>query len=109
EEFRSFAWQGEVPDPQEPATFEKARIDPLKATSGHHEAVFNAYQTLIRLRRGTPAFAAPAFERQEVAQPAEDVLTLRRWGEAGNEALIAFNLGSSEAEVAVEPRRERWR
>jgi maltooligosyltrehalose trehalohydrolase len=50
EEFASFAWQGEPPDPQHASTFEQSRIDWEKRTKGKHQKLLELYTELLRLR-----------------------------------------------------------
>jgi maltooligosyltrehalose trehalohydrolase len=55
EEFASFGWAGEVPDPGAPATFERSRIDPAKAGDGRHAGVLALHTELLSLRRSLAA------------------------------------------------------
>jgi maltooligosyltrehalose trehalohydrolase len=57
EEFRSFGWQGEVPDPQSVSTFEQSKLQWYKRTTGRHAVLFNFYRRLIDLRKSLPDFA----------------------------------------------------
>ena len=45
----------DVPDPQDPATFERSKLKWNESTTGHHAEMLNWYQKLIRLRRGNPS------------------------------------------------------
>jgi maltooligosyltrehalose trehalohydrolase len=47
---------GEVPDPQDPATFEASRLDWSEPGSAPHKRLLDTYQDLIALR-GDPALA----------------------------------------------------
>jgi len=50
EEFKSFAWQGDAPDPHDEETFRRSRLNwPL-----HPTPIWTLYQELFRLRRETP-------------------------------------------------------
>jgi maltooligosyltrehalose trehalohydrolase len=57
-EFASFAWQGEVPDPQDPRTFERSRLDWRERERPPHAARLRLYRDLIALRRARPALGA---------------------------------------------------
>jgi maltooligosyltrehalose trehalohydrolase len=61
-EFVAHGWTGEVPDPQDPATYAAARLDPAEAVAAD-PAMVRWYRSLIALRRGEPglgpASAAP--------------------------------------------------
>ena len=59
-EFADFLDQGEPPDPQDPATFQRCKLDRgLARTPGPHATMFALYQTLIRLRRELPLLCDP--------------------------------------------------
>ncbi|HEU4629602.1 MAG TPA: malto-oligosyltrehalose trehalohydrolase [Gemmatimonadaceae bacterium] len=51
EEFRSFAWQGEIPDPAAEETFHRSKLDRDAAHGPEHVAVRALYAALLRLRR----------------------------------------------------------
>jgi maltooligosyltrehalose trehalohydrolase len=51
EEFASFRWQGEPPDPQDEKTFLKAKLDHSLRITGRHKLLYEFYMTLIRVRR----------------------------------------------------------
>ena len=66
EEFAGFAWQGEPPDPQDIATFQRAKLNHRLRSEGHHRALFEFYQELIRLRKELPALAQLSKEHMHV-------------------------------------------
>lgn len=49
-EFESFRWDGEIPDPQAPATFERSKLDWSEPGSGSHAELLEWYRDLIELR-----------------------------------------------------------
>jgi maltooligosyltrehalose trehalohydrolase len=51
EEFASFGWQGEPPDPQDEKTFLKAKLDHSLRVTGRHKVLYEFYTTLLRIRR----------------------------------------------------------
>lgn len=48
-----FGWPGESPDPNDPATFARSRLDWSELTQPAHAALFAWYRALIQLRRST--------------------------------------------------------
>ena len=50
-EFRGFRWQGAVPDPQQPDTFLRSKLDWAELTQSTHAELFEWYRRLIQLRR----------------------------------------------------------
>ena len=55
-EFSAFGWDPkEVPDPQDPGTFERSKLNWSEIDSGAHADMLSFYKTLIKLRRQEPA------------------------------------------------------
>ncbi|MDQ2669583.1 MAG: DUF3459 domain-containing protein, partial [Gemmatimonadota bacterium] len=54
EEFASFGWSGEVPDPADPETFWRSKLEWGKRTAQGHAGMLRLYRDLIRLRRDEP-------------------------------------------------------
>jgi maltooligosyltrehalose trehalohydrolase len=54
-EFAAFAWQGEVPDPQDEATFRASRLSWSWPSETHQASLRRLYQDLLRVRREWPA------------------------------------------------------
>ena len=80
EEFASFAWQAEPPDPQDIATFRRAILDHRLRSEGRHRTLFEFYQELIRLRKELPALAQLSKEHMHVVGfEREKILCIRRW------------------------------
>lgn len=98
EEFTSFAWQGEVPDPQAEETFRSARIDPELRRDGEHGRIFALYRELIRLRREFPPLARLDRGGVEVScRDREKLLAVRRTA-GGEEVVCLFNFGGERRE-----------
>jgi maltooligosyltrehalose trehalohydrolase len=109
EEFATFAWQEEPPDPQAPATFERCRLDHRKRQAGQHRVLCEFYQELIRLRKELPALACLSKEQMEVWSFAlEYVLCLRRWDQ-GQEAIVLLHLGKSPCNLPLPLPSGHWR
>ncbi|HZS40529.1 MAG TPA: malto-oligosyltrehalose trehalohydrolase [Polyangia bacterium] len=111
---REFEWAGlradEVPDPQEPSTFERSRIDLGLGERGRHAGVRRFYRALLALKRERASLRV--LDRARVEARADDaaaLLMMRRWSD-GDETLVAANLGRAIARAtAPAPRRQPWR
>jgi maltooligosyltrehalose trehalohydrolase len=63
-EFSSFHWDpADVPDPQDPATFERSRLDWAEPAKERHAGLLAWYRQLIALRRRVAEFADPRLDR----------------------------------------------
>jgi maltooligosyltrehalose trehalohydrolase len=51
EEFASFRWQGEPPDPQDQKTFLRAKLNHSLRITGEHKLLYEFYMTLLGIRR----------------------------------------------------------
>jgi maltooligosyltrehalose trehalohydrolase len=109
EEFAHFNWQGEVPDPQDPSTFERSRLNHALCEQGQHAALLGWYRALLRLRRARPALADLDKRQLDVLPlPHERVLVVRRWS-GGDEVVLLFAFGDDEAVANVPLPPGRWR
>lgn len=107
EEFKSFAWQGEPPDPQSAETFSQSKLGWERRGEGKHKTLLEFYRELIRLRANHPALAGRDKTNLEASVIDERVLACRRWrGAAGVFCLMNFNGG--EARVKIDLPRGAW-
>jgi maltooligosyltrehalose trehalohydrolase len=93
-EFERMGWDpAVVPDPQDPATFERSKLDWAELESGRHAVLLDVYRRLAALRRGLPEVTDPAFgELRAEADEDTRVFTLRR-----GDLLIAVNFSDAGA------------
>ena len=107
-EFASFSWEGAVPDPDDPATFQRSKLTHRAHEDGTHGTLWRYYQELLRLRRARPALAALDLESLAVhADEAARTLIVRRW--AGNDqALALFNFSDREQQIAIPAADSTW-
>jgi len=91
EEFASFEWQGEPPDPQDEKTFERSKLNHSLKKEQRHRALLGFHKELIRLRKSLPALLWLSKDNMDVLSfEKESVLAVRRWNET-NEVLVIFN------------------
>ncbi|ROS38037.1 malto-oligosyltrehalose trehalohydrolase [Amycolatopsis thermoflava] len=66
-EFARHGWgEAEVPDPMDPATVERSRLDWSEPAKEGHREMLDLYRSLIALRRSRPELADPWLDRFEV-------------------------------------------
>ena len=99
EEFAKMGWNpDDVPDPQDPATFERSKLDWSEPGQGRHAELLELHRRLIALRRQQSDLTDPRFTTTEAAADDEAaVLVLQRGG-----VTVAVNLGTEEVVVAAD-------
>jgi maltooligosyltrehalose trehalohydrolase len=107
-EFASFAWRGEIPDPQDERTFLACKLNPGLRTSGWHAVLYRWYETLLRMRRELSALATLNRDAATVDLAGDGgTLVLRRWRE-DQEVLALFRLAESSADADIPAAHPRW-
>ena len=92
-----------VPDPQDPATYERSKLDWSELEGGRHARLLEVYRELARLRRALPDLTDPSFGAVSCTVDEEArVFTMRR-----GSLLVAVNFGDAEAMLARRPRPRR--
>ena len=105
EEFKSFSWAGEIPDPQDERTFLRSKIDRAHRNAPAGRAALLWHRQLLALRREHPALQDDRREALEAGRQGP-ALVLRRWAGGKEIALVAL---FSEEELSVELPQGRWR
>ncbi|SIM65957.1 malto-oligosyltrehalose trehalohydrolase [Micromonospora cremea] len=86
-EFAAHGWpEGDVPDPQDPQTFVRSRLDWAELDKPEHREMFSFYQRLIALRRSLPDLSDPRLHAVSV-QHGDQFLLMRR-----GDTLVVANL-----------------
>lgn len=95
-EFERMGWDpAVVPDPQDPETFTRSKLDWSEAGEGRHALLLEVYRELGRLRREHEDLTDPSFTTVHCTVDEEArVFTMRR-----GSLLVAVNFGDAEATV----------
>jgi maltooligosyltrehalose trehalohydrolase len=101
EEFKSFGWAGEPPDPTREVTFQASKLNWTLAAEAGQRALLDLYRELIRLRRELPYPAAPSRDEVDAWAEGEVVFLNRRLARA--ETLAVFNLGTEPFMASLPP------
>jgi maltooligosyltrehalose trehalohydrolase len=89
-EFERMGWDpAVVPDPQDPETFRRSKLDWAEAAEGDHARLLELYRSLTALRRSTPDLTKLGFEDTQVAFD-EDARWLR-FRRGGVQVLLNFS------------------
>ena len=99
EEFAAHGWDTEdVPDPQDPATFERSKLAWDETGADWHAEVLEFYRRAIALRRSRPALSDPRLDLVEVAYD-----EAARWLVVHRGSLrIAVNLAPHRQEIPLD-------
>jgi maltooligosyltrehalose trehalohydrolase len=103
-EFAGFDWAGEVPDPNDPASFQRSKLDWDRAGGDTLEL----WRALLRLRRQVPALGNC---RRDLAtasvDPERRLVVLERGDPSGSRAVVVANLGGRSQHVPVDTSKLR--
>jgi maltooligosyltrehalose trehalohydrolase len=97
-EFADHGWSADdIPDPQDPATFQRSKLDWDEVGAGEHARLLQVYRGLIALRRTEPDFADPWLDHLRIEfDEAGRWIVMHRGAFA-----VACNLGEQPAAVPV--------
>jgi maltooligosyltrehalose trehalohydrolase len=98
-EFAAFGWNpADVPDPQDPATFERSILNWSELEGEPHKSILGWYRQLISLRARTPALRDGMMEKVEVAYDEQAGWMVINRGPI----TVAFSLGANARQVPLE-------
>jgi maltooligosyltrehalose trehalohydrolase len=93
QEFSRFGWQGQLPDPGDPATFVRCRLNHSLASAPRHRELYEYYRRWLEIRRTHPALGA---RHKHLAQAELDeggsILTVTRAAPFGERVRLVANL-----------------
>jgi len=110
--FGAFVAHAEVPDPQDPATFERSRIHPGVPADPRRAAMLRWHQGLIALRKAVPALGSGRSGRHGCrvwAYEAESVIVVHRWVKGERDALILLGFNREPAVLTLNEPAGQWR
>lgn len=109
EEFTRRSWSTEVPDPQDPATFERSRLRLELRNKPPHRRFLAFYRELIRLRKSYASLGIVERKRQIVhTLTGDEALCIHRWMPQSEESFVVFHFGRHTRNVPVPVPSGRW-
>jgi maltooligosyltrehalose trehalohydrolase len=109
EEFAAFGWKDEPPDPQDEATFLRAKLRHSLRRNDRHKVLMELYRDLLQFRREIQALGNVSKDDMEVSDYEEKkVLVVKRWS-GSDEAVVVFSFGESPTTVTIPFPEGRWR
>ncbi|OWV04830.1 malto-oligosyltrehalose trehalohydrolase [Micromonospora wenchangensis] len=95
-EFAAHGWPpGDVPDPQDPQTFLRSRLDWAELDKPEHREMYEFYRRLIALRKNRADLSDPRLHRMQVRH-GDQFLVVRR-----GECLVVANLAGRPQRVTL--------
>ncbi len=111
-EFAHFGWKPEdIPDPQDPATFERSRIHPGQQSDPHRAAMLRWTRSLTRLRRSHSAFAAAdsdQFSHRVWTFETENIVVMHRRGPSESEGLLVLSFNNRPVSIKLGRPEGQW-
>ena len=109
EEFAGFGWKGELPDPQDEATFSRSKIQLDRGENGKHKVLLAFYKTLIRLRKELSSLSRLSKRGLKVRALEKSPAILMRRKDGCHRVICIFNF--DQGTIAIEPFIEKglWR
>ena len=110
-EFASFAWDSDVPDPQNPGTFEHSRVYPGNQTLVEHNQILRWYHRLIHLRKSIPALGSAQYGQHEHrvwAEESKQLLLLHRTLHRQSAALIILSFNREPISACLQKPIGAW-
>lgn len=110
-EFASFDWQGEVPDPQDQATFERSLVQPGLKADLRQAALLRWYRRLLDLRRSVKALGAADSATKTLrvwTYGPQRVLVIHRWAPDGSAALLLLGFGGDPVSLTLDGPEGTW-
>ncbi|WP_092099348.1 malto-oligosyltrehalose trehalohydrolase [Pontibacter chinhatensis] len=106
EEFKSFAWQGEAPDPQSEDTFNRSKISRSYTSDTRQNQLREFYKRLLQLRKTSVALQRPDKDKVSARLDAQEtVLHLVHQTKEPN-LYCLFNLSDAEQSTTLSPALE---
>ena len=105
-EFSRMGWDlSQVPDPQDPATFHRSKLDWSEIGEGRHAVLLDVYRDLAELRRCTPELTEPDMRATACSFDEDQRWFLMRRGAV----VVAVNFGAEPVAVDLGGDHElRW-
>jgi maltooligosyltrehalose trehalohydrolase len=108
EEFASFQWGGEVPDPQAEGTFLRSKMNHPLREREKNRALFQFYRRLIKLRKEILSLWRPGRKSMEVVVFEEKKTLLMKRMQGEERAVWLFNLSRMPVEIETRLEKGTW-
>lgn len=101
EEFASFGWQGEPPDPYALETFEASKLHHARKKESPHKEMLDFYKELLALRRSFPFLSNLDKDAQEIVLFEESRTIFVQRGNESGMGYIVFHFGEDKESLTL--------
>ncbi|HSB72056.1 MAG TPA: malto-oligosyltrehalose trehalohydrolase [Candidatus Methylomirabilis sp.] len=109
EEFAAFGWTGDVPDPRDPLTFDRSKLNWVLQMNEPHRALWEYYRLLLGLRRQYPVLGVGGKPRTVARTVDEWTLAVLRRGPDATAALCMLHFAPEGRAVRLRVPPGSWR
>ncbi len=104
EEFSAFQWEGEVPDPQDEATFLRSKVNFDLCEHGKHKILLDFYKVLISLRKQIPSLfhLNKTGKEIEAIEGSHAVSVFRRYEDDRTYSIFNFDNRPAKVKIFIE-------
>ena len=101
EEFESFGWAGQGPDPQSPDTFERSRLHFELGSTGEHATLRALYRALLAIRKEEPVLRPGAARITVRSDTQARWIAMRLDAPPARSLLALFNLAADARQIPL--------
>ncbi len=108
EEFASFQWDGEIPDPQDVNTFLRSKINLDLQHHEKHQTLFELYKTLIQIRKEIPLRSRFNKKGRETKAFEKEQAILMKWNDEEDQIIGIFNFNDKPIKIETMVEEGTW-
>ena len=108
-EFIHFKWKEEPPDPQDKKTFDKSKLAWEKLSRKPHNALYDFYRELIKLRREITAFSHPSKKDFEITLIEKERVIIIYRRHKTSKVIMIVNFGDADTNVSLSIPVGKWK
>ena len=106
-EFAAFGWT-EVPDPVDPSTFERSRVQLDALHDERQKSLLAWYRRLIHLRKTLPPYTGTGGQHEVRSFDDQQIITVHRWTEEGEATLVILGFNKAPIRLSLDKPEGIW-
>jgi maltooligosyltrehalose trehalohydrolase len=108
EEFATFQWSGEIPDPQDEVTFLRSKINLDLRHEGKNQTLLQFYEALITLRKELYPLPSPDKKGVQIEGFGREKVILIKWGCGQGRVIGLFNFNDKPIKIEIAVEKGDW-